>query len=149
MQLLNLDHYTLSVPPSDLPRLLDFYVRVLGMRVGDRPAFTFPGHWLYVGDRAVVHLAGNAPSQVIAPSAAPLTSGSLDHVSLRTRGLLRTRQHLRENGVSWQEASVPGAPLHQVFLVDPVGLKIELTFDADELEEVGANGAPATAEQRG
>ena len=39
--------------------------------------------------------------------------------------------------MDWREAPVPGVPLHQIFLLDPVGLKIELTFDAAELHEAG------------
>ena len=28
---------------------------------------------------------------------------------------------------------VPGFPLHQIFFLDPVGIKVELTFDSAEL----------------
>lgn len=30
---------------------------VLGLRVGDRPPFPFPGYWLYAGSSAWVHVA--------------------------------------------------------------------------------------------
>ncbi len=128
---LGIDHYTLRVSPDALPALLDFYTRVLSLREGKRPDFAFPGHWLYAGQQAVVHLAGNAPANEPAPAPA-LPTGRFNHVSLRTSGLAATRSKLAALDVTWQEAPVPGLPLHQVFLRDPCGLLIELTFDATE-----------------
>lgn len=117
--------------------LLDFYTRVLRLREGARPAFAFPGHWLYAGDGALVHLAGNQPAGEAAelPS---LPTGKLNHISIRARGLRETRAHLVAHGIAWEEAPVPGMALHQVFLCDPCGLKVELTFDAAELGQADA-----------
>ena len=133
MQVTQLDHFTLRVSPRELPELRVFYTRVLQLSEGERPAFPFPGHWLYAGGQAVVHLAGNQPEG----EAEPLTSlptGRLNHISLKASGLEATREHLRARGIEWTEAPVPGMPLYQVFLYDPVGLKIELTFSSAELE---------------
>src|SRR6218665_505382 len=47
MHVQHIDHFTLRVQEAQLPALLDFYVRVLRLREGDRPSFSFPGHWLY------------------------------------------------------------------------------------------------------
>ncbi|WP_181936422.1 VOC family protein [Hydrogenophaga borbori] len=136
MRLEHIDHFTLRVAAARLPELLDFYTRVLGLREGDRPAFDFPGHWLYAQGQALVHLAGNEPvGEPAAPAALP--TGKFNHVSLRATGLKATREHLQAQGLDWREAPVPGAPLHQIFLIDPVGLTIELTFDAAELHEAG------------
>jgi hypothetical protein len=38
------------------------------------------------------------------------------------------REHLGALGVPFTEAPVPGWDMHQLFLHDPRGLKIELTF---------------------
>lgn len=141
MKVEHIDHFTLRVSEDMLPPLLDFYTRVLQLREGDRPAFPFLGHWLYAGDRAVVHLAGNAPDGEPAP-AVQLPTGKLNHVSLRARGLKSTRDHLAALAMEWQEAPVPGIPLHQVFLRDPVGLKVELTFDSAELAAAGPSTRP-------
>ena len=43
------------------------------------------------------------------------------------------RARLQALGIDWLEAPVPGLPVHQLFLRDPVGLQIELSFDACEL----------------
>jgi hypothetical protein len=39
-----------------------------------------------------------------------------------------TRLRLRAHGVVFDEAPVPGFPLHQIFMNDPAGAKVELTF---------------------
>jgi len=51
---------------------------------------------------------------------------------LRTSGLVQARERLDRCGVPYHELPVPGMPLHQLFLRDPTGFKIELTFDAAE-----------------
>ena len=40
------------------------------------------------------------------------------------------------------EAPVPGMPIHQLFVRDPVGLQIELSFDAAEVAEAGPSTRP-------
>jgi len=136
MKVEQIDHFTVRVAESRLPQLLDFYTRILQLREGKRPAFSFAGHWLYAGDKALVHLAGNEPDGEPA-SEMRLPTGKLNHISFRVAGLKSTREHLATHAVEWQEAPVPGAALHQIFLRDPVGLKVELTFDAAELAGAG------------
>jgi catechol 2,3-dioxygenase-like lactoylglutathione lyase family enzyme len=58
---LSLNHY--SIRTADLDACRRFYVDVLGLEVGPRPNFSFPGLWLYAGDtsqwsNAVVHIIG-------------------------------------------------------------------------------------------
>lgn len=122
-----LHHYTLRCVPDELPALHDFYTRVVGLTVGDRPEIPAPGYWLYAGGQPIVHLYALLAQ---AEGAAPVwTTGPLDHIAFRAQGLDATRQHLAALGMPFDEAPVPGWPLHQVFLRDPKGLKIEMTFD--------------------
>ncbi len=129
MRLHGIDHFTIRCHPDELPLLAAFYTGVLGLSPGPRPSFGFAGHWLYAGAQAVVHLAANDPS----PPALPAATGRLDHVSFRTTGLHAARQRLERLGVAFHELPVPGMPLHQLFLQDPTGVKIELTFDSAEV----------------
>jgi catechol 2,3-dioxygenase-like lactoylglutathione lyase family enzyme len=127
-----IDHLTIRAHQKDMEALKDFYEAVLGLKAGKRPNFVFPGYWLYMGNRAVVHLAGNAkPETPASDSGATL---GFDHVSFRTTGLGAMRERLRKLNVRYDEIPVPGFPLHQIFFRDPVGMKVELTFDAAELE---------------
>lgn len=121
-------HFTIRCMPEQLEGLKTFYGNVLGMQPGPRPAFDFPGHWLYVGEQAVVHLA--AIVRVDHPAHA--ASSGFDHVSLHARGLDGTRQRLKDLGIAFEDVPVPGWPLQQIFLRDPVGSRIELTFEVPE-----------------
>jgi len=121
-----LDHFTLRCRPQDLAELRAFYADVLGLVEGARPAFAFPGHWLYSGDRPIVHLAGTLAERPAAGQA-----GGLDHVSFQGSDLPALRQRLREHGIRFNEVPVPGFPLWQVFLHDPQGLRLEVTFRLD------------------
>jgi len=56
MALEALDHYTIHC--ADMIVTRDFYRDVLGLSEGFRPQLGFAGHWLYCGDKAVVHLLG-------------------------------------------------------------------------------------------
>ena len=56
MPIHKLDHVNLRT--HQLDTMIGWYQRVLGLRVGARPNFPFPGAWLYAGDTVVVHLIG-------------------------------------------------------------------------------------------
>lgn len=135
-----INHVTLCCSVVQLPSVERFYKDVLGLRVGPRPAFDFPGTWLYAGAEPVIHLAAtrrepadtakpNAPSPAVSPGAAAAT-GPIDHFALRVAGALdEWRDRLAACGVSFSEAPVPGFPLYQFFLHDPLGVRIELNFE--------------------
>lgn len=126
-----MDHLTIRAPREKMEELRDFYAAVLGLTAGKRPDFAFHGYWMYMGERAVIHLAGNA-----APELPAGQSGShigFDHVSFRTSGLPAVRERLKKLNVPFDEIPVPGFPLHQIFFRDPTGMKVELTFDIAEL----------------
>lgn len=136
--LYRVDHLTIRAHPQHMDALRDFYAATLGLKPGKRPNFTFPGYWLYMGKRAVIHLAASAK-----PDAPQMPSGTaigFDHVSFRTSGLQAARERLRKLNVPFDEVPVPGFPLHQIFFRDPVGMKVELTFDGAELERAGQKG---------
>lgn len=119
-------HFTIRCSGTELGRLRDFYCDVLGMREGPRPDFAFPGHWLYVGEVALLHLAAILPDQ--AGGVAGQGRSGFDHVSLAGVDLDATRKLLADRGIPFEELPVPGWPLRQIFLRDPVGAKMELTF---------------------
>ena len=114
-----LDHYTLRT--ADLDAAVDFYVEVLGLRNGERPAFAFPGAWLYCGDAPVVHLVG-VEGEVEAGT------GPIDHIAFRASDLDAYAKRLTERSIPFERRQVPGRPLRQLFLTDPNGVRIELNF---------------------
>jgi catechol 2,3-dioxygenase-like lactoylglutathione lyase family enzyme len=118
MAVQSLDHFTINA--VDLERSIRFYEEVVGLRNGDRPAFTFPGAWLYCGEKPVVHLVGGDHSEH--------GTGSVDHVAFRAAELERYVKNLEKRQIPFTERDVPGMPLHQVFLKDPDGVTLELNF---------------------
>ena len=115
-----------NIRTTDADRARDFYVRALGLRVGDRPPFASVGYWLYLGDVPVVHLVQLAPDDTREPG-----SGRLDHVAFHGVDLEATRQTLTAAGIPFREAIVPRDNTVQIFIHDPDGLKIELNFEAE------------------
>ncbi len=126
MQVIGVDHVTIRVQPDQVETLRAFYEDVLGLRTGARP-LKFPGVWLYVGEQAVVHVAGN-----LAEDAAPAQGGGFDHVAFRTRGLGDAKSRLDTAGVAWREVWRPEMGILQLVLQDPAGVKVELAFDPAE-----------------
>lgn len=128
MALEGLDHFTVRVPPADLEQIRRFYVDVLGLEEGERPPFSFPGHWLYCGDRPVVHVAGREGLELEDGAG----TGGLDHIAFRATGLAAMRARLDDLGVAYREQPVPGLGLHQIFVEDPAGIRVEINYAAEE-----------------
>jgi catechol 2,3-dioxygenase-like lactoylglutathione lyase family enzyme len=131
MTILHIDHFTLRT--AKVEETVAFFRDAIGMKEGWRPAFPFPGKWMYVGDRPVVHVANlatdNTELKAYLGDRTPGTGGgSLDHISLRCRGLAEHQRRLAAFGLSFQERVVPELSEHQVFVDDPNGIKIELIF---------------------
>ena len=127
---LTLNHF--SIRTTDLEASRRFYADVLGLTVGPRPDFAFPGLWMYRGDHgdagnAAVHLIG-----IDRDEAALAGSGAVDHIAFSADGLAAMQAHLRGLGIAFRERTVPSVGLHQLFLTDPCGVVIELNYAATE-----------------
>jgi catechol 2,3-dioxygenase-like lactoylglutathione lyase family enzyme len=151
---LTLNHY--SIRTLDLEACRDFYVNVLGLTVGPRPAFPFPGLWLYRGDHAsyanaVVHIIGIDRNDAEGlkrylgdrDESALKGTGAIDHIAFFADGLAAMLAHLHAKRVGYRERTVPGLGLHQVFLDDPNGVVIELNYPAEEKKALDAAVAQA------
>jgi catechol 2,3-dioxygenase-like lactoylglutathione lyase family enzyme len=139
MPLTFMEHFL--VQSEDIEATKDWYVKVLGMRVGPAPDFKFPVYWLYVGDRDVLHLtvggkkvSDNRKTYLGQQSEAVQGSGVIDHVAFRATGLEEMIEHLTRLGVAFKERQVNDQGLYQLFLFDPNGVKIELNFSATEVK---------------
>ena len=140
---LSLNHF--SIRSGNLAASQHFYADVLGLVVGPRPAFPFPGLWLYAGDttsyaNAVVHIIDAKPADAAGLTQYLGTSheggqagtGVLDHVAFFATDLVGTLARLSHLGVPCRERSVPVLGLHQLFIDDPDGVVVELNFPAAE-----------------
>jgi catechol 2,3-dioxygenase-like lactoylglutathione lyase family enzyme len=152
MPLQHLQHFLIQT--EDLEKTRDWYVDVLGMKVGPHPDFKFPVYWLYLGDTDVLHLtqggkniSENRLKYLGQQSIATSGSGVVDHVAFRATGLLDLIEHLRRKDVDFKERRVNDQGLYQLFLMDPNGVKVELNFEAAEADgrepELMASALPA------
>lgn len=133
MPLSHIEHFLLQT--ANMEKTRDWYVRVLGLRVGPNPDFKFPVCWLYLGERDVVHVtegganvSENRKRYVGQESQATAGSGAIDHIAFRATGLRQMIEHLRALGVDFKQRQVDDQGLYQLFLFDPNGVKIELNF---------------------
>lgn len=134
MPLLRLAHY--AIRTMKLAETRGFYVDVLDLRDGERPPFGFPGHWLYIGDRDVVHLVGVDPgskeglADYLGEKNADslIGTGSIDHVAFSATDLPGMLEKLKERNIPYRERTVPSLELHQVFLADPNSVTVELNY---------------------
>jgi catechol 2,3-dioxygenase-like lactoylglutathione lyase family enzyme len=118
-----LDHYNVST--RKLADTVRFYEEVLGFTNGPRPAFDFPGAWLYSDGHPVLHLNDISPTDKHQPA----DSGVIDHVAFGSRGFEAIKRHLTERGVTFRVNQVPNSSRWQIFLTDPNNVLIELNFD--------------------
>lgn len=139
MPLSYMEHFLLQT--QDIEATKDWYVKVLGFRVGPAPDFKFPVYWLYLGDRDVLHLttgganvSENRKRYVGQESEATQGSGVIDHIAFRATGLVEMIEHLKNNGVAFKERQVDDQGLYQLFLLDPNGVKVELNFANSEVK---------------
>lgn len=120
-----LNHFTIAA--ADRESTLDFYVGLLGMREGHRPALGFPGAWLYAaGEAAVLHVYWDRPVPQV-------RTGVIDHMAFTARDLAGVKARFDARGQPYELRRQAGAGTWQLFTHDPNGAKVELDFDAAEV----------------
>ncbi len=127
------------IQSTDIEATKDWYVNVLGMKVGPHPDFKVPVYWLFIGDKDVLHIAEGGAKVSEArlkyagqESQATYGSGVVDHLAFRASGLLDMIAHLQKHRVEFKERQVDNQGLYQLFLHDPNGVKIELNYPSAE-----------------
>lgn len=132
MPAVKIDHINIRTAKAEETR--DFFVDVVGLREGDRPPFAFGGYWLYAGDQAVVHIvdAGDAGAH---GTASGRGGAAVDHISFRMTGYAALRETLRRRSIDPLMRIVPRNGDVQLFVDDPNGVTLELTFAGSEVSE--------------
>jgi catechol 2,3-dioxygenase-like lactoylglutathione lyase family enzyme len=150
MPITELNHYLLVA--KDLERTKDFYQKVLGLELAERPDFGFPGYWLKTGDDICVHLASQEPNEtrdmflLKKHPRGTAGSGSVDHIAFLAKDAAEVRSRIQKHNVEMHFRSFPDAKLFQIFLKDPDEVTIELNFlgevvDPKEWEGKGSASA--------
>jgi catechol 2,3-dioxygenase-like lactoylglutathione lyase family enzyme len=131
--------FHIAIKTSDLEVTRVFWRDIIGLREIARPDFGFPGAWLACpqpGGQAIIHVYAGGPALGLSGKA-PRGSAAIDHVSLSCSGYRDYVARFKRNGLPFREFIVPGTTLWQLFVYDPSGIQLELTFEgAIEGDEV-------------
>lgn len=123
--------FHLAIKTANLEATRAFWVGVIGLREIARPDFGYPGAWLACGQpggQAIIHVYAGGPA--LGPSGqAPSGTGAIDHVSLACSGYHAYVARFSAAQLDWREFLVPGTTLWQLFVYDPSGVQLELTFE--------------------
>ncbi|WP_192890957.1 VOC family protein [Vibrio bathopelagicus] len=134
------EHFTIRT--NKLKETRDFYIKLLGLRVGPRPDFNFDGYWLYLNNDPIFHLVEAAMNEND-PVAKYLGmkdvdkegSGRIDHLAFRIEGYASLLEKIEIFDWNYFERTVPNIFEHQVFFTDPNKITIELIFHDSEYKE--------------
>lgn len=119
---MQLHHINIKAPPALLDAEKYFFLDILGLCEGPRPAFTNPGYWLYSGDQPIVHLS------VSEQHFASERQGYFDHVAFQSSGLPAFLHRLASAGLDYATSYIDTTATTQVFIHSPTGTRIEIGF---------------------
>lgn len=120
-----LDHATLRT--NDLEGTRDFLETVLDLTPGYRPAFSFPGYWLYADGEPIVHIIPGHGGRV------DRNGETIDHVGFRLSGYDRYRDKLTALGIRYSLMDLIELDERRIFIRTPTGVLLELVFRGEPL----------------
>jgi len=119
-----IDHYNLRSDEKMIETLKNFYINIVGLKLGYRPPFKSKGYWLYAKEKDVLHLSSskdNIKNLINIDS-------TLDHVSFSANDKSFLMETLEKNNIVFKERYIPEINIDQLFFKDPAGNGIELIF---------------------
>jgi glyoxylase I family protein len=119
-----IDHYNLRSDEKMIETLKNFYINIVGLKLGYRPPFKSKGYWLYAKEKDVLHLSSskdNIKNLINIDS-------TLDHVSFSANDKSLLMETLEKNNIVFKERYIPEINIDQLFFKDPAGNGIELIF---------------------
>ena len=139
--------FHVAIKTNDLAATRAFYCDVLGLADVFRPDFGYPGAWLACplpGGQAIIHVYAGGPA-LGTDGRAPVGSAAIDHLSLACSGFHEFAARFREAGLAYREFLVPGTTLWQLFVYDPSGVQLELTFEGSAESGAAPDMSPGRA----
>jgi catechol-2,3-dioxygenase len=119
-----IDHYNLRSDEKMIEILKNFYINIVGLKLGHRPPFKSKGYWLYAKEKDVLHLSSskdNIKNLINVDS-------TLDHVSFSANDKIFFIETLEKNNIVFKQRYIPEINIDQLFFKDPAGNGIELIF---------------------
>lgn len=126
---MQLDHVTIRT--RNLPATRDFFLEVFDLEERERPKAIqrIPGHWLYAGDRPLIHLISSHGQGI------DRAAEAIDHIGLRLEGYADFRAKLDRLGIRYSPMDLPELEERRLFFHTPGGPLLEAVFSEPMTEE--------------
>lgn len=125
MTLTAFDH--VNIRTANLDAMVAWYGAVLGLHPGPRPDFPFAGAWLYLGERAILHLVAADPPP------APGESLGIEHFAFRATDYAAFKTTLEARAIPYRLVQIDAVGLVLVNIHDPDGNHIHIDFPASDV----------------
>ncbi|HEX4296816.1 MAG TPA: glyoxalase, partial [Devosia sp.] len=89
-----------------------------GLQQGPRPPFDFPGYWLYLGGRPIIHMQDRGAGMG--------GRGWIDHLAFGPLVFAEQTARLDALAIAYTVGGIPGGPIRQLFVSGPEGSRLEL-----------------------
>ena len=121
-----LDHVTFRT--TDIEATREFLQSLLGLTVGYRPAFSFPGYWLYADGEPIVHLVPASGGDV------DRECEGIDHIAFRLKDYDAMCRKLVSLETNFTKMDLPELGERRLFVATPLGILLELVFREDSVD---------------
>jgi catechol 2,3-dioxygenase-like lactoylglutathione lyase family enzyme len=127
------DHLALRC--TDIEKVKSFFTEVLGLTVGYRPPFPFPGFWLYADKECILHIFGSrinfSEDELENHHFVSSERNNVDHIAFWSDAHKNILAKIEEKGINFSETTLPGANIRQVFIQAPENLIVEVDFNIE------------------
>ncbi|MGZ8227962.1 MAG: VOC family protein [Methylococcaceae bacterium] len=126
MKVSGINHINILVTPEQLPGVAAFYEQFVGLTQGLRAPSRRNGAWLYCDDKAIIHLS------VVEETLYQGSDTHFNHVALACTGVDQCLETLERSNIAYEIDYRSPPEMTQVFVLDPVGIKVELNFAGEK-----------------
>jgi len=119
-----INHYNLRADEETIEVLKDFYIEIVGLKLGHRPPFKNGGHWLYANQKDVLHLSFSKNEIVNELN----VNSTFDHMAFTCQDENKYIDLLTKKNIKFSIREIPEIGTRQIFFKDPAGNGIELIF---------------------
>lgn len=124
MSVNGLNHFNITASSTLIEKVKQFYIDIVGLTVGPRAHLDHGGYWLYAGKQPILHLS----AQPNIEQSKAKGEGFFNHISLSCVGLQATVSKMLATGTPYRVIELSDLGQTQIFITDPAGIGVELTF---------------------
>ena len=119
-----INHYNWRADEKTIEVLKEFYIEIVGLKLGHRPPFKNGGYWLYANQKDVLHLSFSKNGIVNELN----VNSTFDHMAFTCQDENMYIDLLTKKNIKFSIREVPEIGTRQIFFKDPAGNGIELIF---------------------